>query len=210
MHLRSFKLPQVLRLRRTALARHLSEGGSRIKVLFCGEHMRAGFDFTREILAREPGVEVCVCSRDRLPVEIVDADVVVPLMSRLTRDLLASAKRLRLIMQFGVGLEGVDLPAAADLGIPVANIPSMSSGNAQSCAEHAVFLAISLLRDVHGMRQSLLSGGLGTPTGRTLFGATVLIYGFGDLGRCLSTRLPLHLSLRYDHLNFSLGCGPSR
>ena len=172
------------RLPRT-FVRRLSQ---RMKVLFCGEHMRAGFEFSRDILASEPDIEVRACSRERLPEEAIDAAVLVPLMSRVSRELLVSARRLRLVMQFGVGLEGVDLEAAAELGVPVANIPSLSSGNAQSCAEHAVFLAISLLRDVHGMRQAFLTGGLGTPTGRTLFGATTLIYGFGDLGRCLSTR----------------------
>ena len=192
MHLWSkglHRIPQLTKI----LGRLLSS--SRMKVLFCGEHMRAGFEFTKEILAPEQGISVSVCSRDRLPEEILDAEVVVPLMSRLSRDLITSARRLKLIMQFGVGLEGVDLQAASELGVPVANIPSMSSGNAQSCAEHAIFLAISLLRDVHGMQRSLHSGGLGTPTGRTLFGSTVLIYGFGDLGRCLSTRysaFPLH------------------
>ena len=161
---------------------------SSLKVLFCGEHMRSGYEFSRDILAHESDIQVRVCSRESLPEEILDAVVVVPLMSRISRELIASARRLKLIMQFGVGLEGVDLAAARELGVPVANIPSQSSGNAQSCAEHAIFLAIALLRDVNGMRESLLSGGLGSPTGRTLFGATVLIYGFGDLGRSLSTR----------------------
>lgn len=48
-------------------------------------------------------------------------------------------------------------------------------------AEHAIFLALSLLRDVQGMQRTLTQGGLGSPTGRTLFKASVLIYGYGNL-----------------------------
>lgn len=42
---------------------------------------------------------------------------------------------------------GVDIEAATRLGIKVARIPSAGTGNALSCAEHAIYLMLSLLRN---------------------------------------------------------------
>lgn len=55
--------------------------------------------------------------------------------------------------------------------------------------EMAIFFALSLLRDTNKMAAALLAGQLGTPTGRTLLGASIVIIGFGDIGRHLSIRL---------------------
>jgi phosphoglycerate dehydrogenase-like enzyme len=151
--------------------------------------MNSGFQFTNDNLSNEPDIDVTVCRREDIAKEIVDASVVVPLMSRIDRDLISKSRRLKLIMQYGAGVEGIDLVAARDFGVPVASIKSSDSGNAQSCAEHAIFLALSLLRNTGAMKASLEEGRLGYPTGKTLFGSRVLIYGYGDLGQYLSHRL---------------------
>lgn len=104
------------------------------KVLFCGEHMNAGYLCTKEALSSETGIVVVQCSRDDIMKEVKDAAVIVPLMSNISRDVIAAAPLLKLINQFGVGVEGVDLQAAREFGISVANIKSNLSGNAQSCA----------------------------------------------------------------------------
>lgn len=160
------------------------------KVLFCGTgHFESGFILTRRALLRDEGVWVLQCAREDVPREITDAHVVVPLMTRITAELLEGASQLRMVMQFGVGLEGVDVPAASKRGVRVCKIPSDSCGNAQSCAEHAVFLSLAVLRDLKGMARSVVTGRLGHPTGRTLLDASVLIVGYGGLGRELAARL---------------------
>ena len=45
-----------------------------------------------------------------------------------------------------LSLSGVDIPSASSRGISVARIPSAHTGNAVACAEHAIYLALSLLR----------------------------------------------------------------
>ena len=83
-------------------------------MLFCGRMMRAGFQFTHEATARAglaATLQISECSSAELPRAIRDAHVVVPLMSRVDESLLAAAPHLRMILQFGVGLEGVDIPA---------------------------------------------------------------------------------------------------
>ena len=115
--------------------------------------------------------------------------ILIPTMSSITRELLAEADELRLIQQCGVGLEGVDLEAARDLNIPVANVPSDISGNADSVAELGIYLMIGLARDFRGMARSLAQRKMGEPQGKALQGLTVGLVGLGGIGRSLIRRL---------------------
>ncbi|PRW58809.1 kinase [Chlorella sorokiniana] len=167
-----------------------TESGHRpLRVLFCGHDMHYGYLFTSEALEGEEGVEVLQCERSELPLLIRSADVAVPLMSRLDAQLLRSAERLKLIIQYGVGVEGIDMQAASELGIWVSNIPSAGTGNAVSCAEHAIYLMMAVLRSHNEMADSIRHRRLGVPLGQTLFGKTVLIVGFGNIAKELAVRL---------------------
>lgn len=164
--------------------------GDKIKILFCGTgHFLDGYMMTKEALKAEKNVEVVQCKREDVQKEIASAHVVIPLMCKITKNMIQHAPRLQLIMQYGVGLEGVDVAAATEAGVYVCNIPSATCGNAQSCAEHAIYLALAVLRDQKGMAQSILTGRLGLPTGRTLLNARCIIYGYGGIGSQLSRRL---------------------
>jgi len=116
-------------------------------------------------------------------------EVLIPTMAVVDRAMLESADRLRLIQQCGVGLEGVDLAAAHDLGIPVANVPSEASGNADSVAELGIYLMVGLSRDVRAMQASLAHRVVGHPPGRALTGKTVGLVGLGGIGVALARRL---------------------
>ena len=69
----------------------------------------------------------------------------------LTLQTLSLARRLKLVIQFGVGVEAVDIGAATQLGVWVSNIQSGATGNALSCAEHAVYLMLAVLRSHNAM-----------------------------------------------------------
>ncbi|KAI9034475.1 hypothetical protein DFJ74DRAFT_753607 [Hyaloraphidium curvatum] len=174
-----------------------------IRILFAGKEFSAGVPLARQA-ARDlvaaanasganPGkldIEVATCSREELVSRVDGYDVLVPLMSRIDAAILEAGKNsLKLVMQFGVGLEGVDVAAATRLGIPVTNIPSAPSGNALSVAEHAIYLTLAALRKQHEMAAAFGSQTLGAPIGTTLFGRTVLIIGFGNIARELVPRL---------------------
>ena len=51
------------------------------------------------------------CRRDEVAEHLQAADLAVPFMARLDAATLARAHRLKLILQYGVGLEGVDVAA---------------------------------------------------------------------------------------------------
>ena len=116
-------------------------------------------------------------------------DILIPTMSVVGREQLATADRLQLIQQCGAGLEGVDHQAARDLNIRVANVPTDMSGNADSVAELGIYLMIGLSRDFRKMAMSLANRQTGTPQGRALYGKTVGLIGLGGIGRALARKL---------------------
>lgn len=76
--------------------------------------MRNGFRFTREVAehgAAATLLNVVECTSAEVPHAIQDAHVVVPLMSKVDAAVLSKARQLKLILQYGVGLEGVDIDA---------------------------------------------------------------------------------------------------
>jgi len=120
---------------------------------------------------------------------LTGVDVLIPTMCPITREVLADADRLRLIQQCGSGLEGVDIAAATEKGIFVANVPTATSGNADSVAEVGIYLMIGLHRDVRNMARSLREKKMGQPQGKALGGKTVGIVGLGGIGQALVLRL---------------------
>ncbi len=116
-------------------------------------------------------------------------DVLIPTMTLITREVLQTADRLRLVQQCGAGLEGVDVTAAREMGIRVANVPTGDSGNADSVAEMGIYLMLGLARDVRGMARSLAVRRMGEPRGLALTGRTVGIVGLGGIGQALIQRL---------------------
>lgn len=121
--------------------------------------------------------------------DLAGINILIPTMSKVTEDILKTADRLQLIQQCGAGLELVNINAARERGIPVANVPSDISGNADSVAELAIYFMIGLSRNVEMMKDSLEKRIMGGPMGIALKGRTVGIVGLGGIGKALINRL---------------------
>ena len=119
-----------------------------------------------------------------------EASVLIPAMARIDGQIMDRIIGLRLIQQWGAGLEGVDLSAAAERRIAVANVPSAGTGNAESVAEWCVMAAIALSRQLPELEKNIRQGGAwGGPIGRGLRGRTAGILGLGGIGQALAARL---------------------
>lgn len=116
-------------------------------------------------------------------------DVLIPTMCSVSEELLETGDQLQLIQQCGSGLEMVDLDAAKRCHIPVANVPTDISGNADSVAELGVYMIIGLSRDIQGMAKGLAEKHMGQPQGRALTGRTIGLIGLGGIGCALVKRL---------------------
>ncbi|XP_020102114.1 uncharacterized protein LOC109719719 isoform X3 [Ananas comosus] len=159
------------------------------RVLFCGYYFPASHNYTREYLQSYPFIQVDTVALDEVPDVIHKYQICVVKSRRLDSELIAKAAQMKLIMQFGVGLEGVDVDAATKHKIKVARIPGSATGNSTSCAEMAIYLMLGLLRKQKELEISVKQRKLGEPTGDTLLGKTVFILGFGAIGFDLAKRL---------------------
>lgn len=159
------------------------------RVLFCGPQFSCSHLYTREYLSKYPFIQVDDVPRDEVPNVVENYHICVPKMMRIDSDVISRAKQMKLIVQFGVGLEGVDVDEATKHGIKVARIPAHDTGNAASCAEMAIYLMLGLLKKQKEMEISIKLKILGDPCGGTLYGKTVFIMGYGNIGRELAKRL---------------------
>lgn len=159
------------------------------RVLFCGSQFASSHNYTKEYLQKYPFIQVDVVPMVDVPKVITNYQMCIPKMMKFDFDLISRASQMKLIVQYGVGLEGVDIDAATKFGIKVARIPSGVTGNAMSCAEMAIYLILGLLRRQKEMQIAIDQRRLGEPTGDTLLGKTVFIMGFGNIGLELAKRL---------------------
>ena len=153
----------------------------------------AGFAFgaVREYLQRAmPETRIDAIDIDRLNAHGAAGEVLIPMMSRIDGPLMNRVRDLRLIQQWGAGLDGVDIEAASARGIAVANVPTAESGNADSVAEWCVMAALALSRRLPQMADSMRAGApWGVPCGQALRGRTAGIVGLGGIGQALAARL---------------------
>lgn len=97
-----------------------------------------------------------------------------------------AAGHVRLWQLGSVGYDKIDLASLARHGIPVARCPGSTS--ARGLAEHALTLAMLVLREFPALEVAVEQGTLVAPTGHQLAGRTLLIIGLGASGRALATR----------------------
>lgn len=156
-----------------------------MKILFCGNYFSNASEFLKALLPHE---DVCSCAREHVVRLGMAADVLIPMMHRLEPELI-SGTAAKLIHQWGVGLEGVDIAAATARGIMVCNVPGDATANADSTAEHALFLMLAVARRIHECFNAFNQGQWGTPLGQVLGGRNALIVGLGRVGKALARKL---------------------
>lgn len=119
---------------------------------------------------------------------ISDCDVVILNKLKLTRDILSSAKALRLICETATGFDNIDVSAARELGIAVCNVPGYST---PSVVQLTLAMALSLATNLPDFAQNVSSGVYSsgsrantlTPVFHELAGKTWGIVGYGNIGR---------------------------
>jgi (S)-sulfolactate dehydrogenase len=103
--------------------------------------------------------------------------------TKVDREVLGQATRVRVVGRLGVGLDNIDVGACAERGIQV--IPA-TGANALSVAEYVVCAAMMLLRGAYLSSAAVADGRWPREAlsgGRELAGRTLGIVGFGLIGR---------------------------
>jgi D-3-phosphoglycerate dehydrogenase len=107
--------------------------------------------------------------------------------TKMTAELIGKATNLRVIGRAGVGVDNVDVEAATNRGIVVANAPQ---SNVVTAAEHTMALLLALARNVPQAHASLTSGKWERSkfSGVELYEKTLGIVGFGRIGQLVAQR----------------------
>lgn len=127
-------------------------------------------------------------SPEELKAIIKDYDaLVVRSSTKVTKDIIDAAAKLKVIGRAGVGLDNVDAEAASKRGIIVMNTPA---GNTISTCEHTWSLMLSLSRNVPQSNASLKEGkwDRNKYMGVELYGKTLGIIGLGRIGTEVAKR----------------------
>jgi phosphoglycerate dehydrogenase-like enzyme len=140
------------------------------------------------------GTEVIRAGAEELPDLVGGADVIIgdwEQKIQLTAGVIQLAAKCRLIQQPSAGFENIDIAAANEAGIPVANA---GPANASAVAEHAIMGAMACLRYLREAIDDAERGGwdqrkwIDKDIG-DLYGSTVGILGFGAIGQAIAERL---------------------
>lgn len=144
-------------------------------------------DHLRQVL---PEAEIELVASHSLRERERFATVLIPVMSRIDATVMDRIAGLRLIQQWGAGLEGVDIDAATARGITVANVATAGTGNAESVAEWCLMAAIAVGRQLPQLERVIRDGSRwGGPIGRALWGKTAGVVGLGGVGQAVVQRL---------------------
>ena len=126
--------------------------------------------------------------KDELVKIIGDYDgLVVRSDTKPNKEVIAAAKRLKVIGRAGIGVDNIDIPAATAAGIVVMNTPF---GNSITTAEHAIAMMFALARQMPAADVSTQAGKWEKSRfmGVELYGKTLGLIGAGNIGSIVADR----------------------
>ncbi len=151
------------------------------KVLVLGKIHEAGLDRLRQAGGFE------IVERGDNPPDLLaqakDTDAIIVRTTKIGRELLAAAPRLALVARHGVGYDAVDVPALSERGVPLALVGDV---NSLAVAEHTLALMLAVVKRVAAYDAAMRAGNFAIRdsfSARELNGRSVLVIGFGRIGR---------------------------
>jgi len=126
--------------------------------------------------------------RERLLGQLGEAEgLIVRSATKVDRDLLEAAPRLRVIGRAGIGTDNIDLEAATQRGILVVNAPT---ANVISAAEHTLGLLLAQARSIPAADSRLRAGGWDRSgfQGVELYRKVLGVLGLGRVGSLVAER----------------------
>lgn len=176
----------------------------RVKVVVTSDRYgseTSGLELERAMIPRFPELDIDLRGAPSFNEEELiaigqDADaLLVSTREAVTRNVLEHIPNVKVISRYGVGLDNVDLDAAADVGIVVTHYPGYCTAEV---ADHAMALLLAVNRRIVEQDRDLHAGAwtkLGSATGGILRGPvpplrqlTLGIIGFGRIGQALAER----------------------
>lgn len=120
---------------------------------------------------------------EELKVLLKDCDGYIAGVDKIDAEALSDCPKLKVISRYGVGVDGVDLKAAAEKGIKVTNTPG---ANSEAVGELAFAMILALARKIPYLNTETRKGEWIRSTGMELSGKTIAILGLGAIGKVVA------------------------
>lgn len=106
----------------------------------------------------------------------------------ITRRVLTALPQVKVVSEYGIGYDNIDVAAATDLGVWVTNVPTFCTDDV---ADHALAMAMSLARRLPALDALVRSGGWGATAAGPIMRSsqqTIGIIGFGRIGQAIARK----------------------
>jgi len=119
---------------------------------------------------------------------MADADGMIVRANPIGREIFEAARRLRVVSRHGVGYNNLPVEYLSERQIP---LTLTIEANALSVAEHTLFMLLSLAKNGLVYDRAVRTGNFGIRESLACYdlsGKTLLVIGFGRIGRCVAER----------------------
>lgn len=167
---------------------------SKFKVLLPQSVAKEGIHYLEDAgceIIRPGGIE-----EQELMQAVKGCDAILIRTAKISRAVIESADKLKVIARHGVGLDNVDIEAASEKGIYVCNAPT---ANINSVAEHVVGLMLSVSHFLTAADKALRQGDFQARNrliGNELLDKTVGLIGCGNIGRLVAQKCALGMGMK--------------
>ena len=150
------------------------------------------YDVERRILEginAELTVDPCEGDAARIKLATKDADAVLVRESPINAETIALMRRCRIIARYGIGVDNVDLMAARERRIYVANVPDYGT---EEVSDHALALLLSVARRTVTRDHAVRQGAWNLSPGEKMYriaGKALGLVGYGRIARALERKL---------------------
>lgn len=117
-----------------------------------------------------------------------DADAILVTYAKLTAELIGQLGKCKAIGRFGMGVDNIDLPAAAKAGITVTYVPDYG---VREVSDHAMAMLLAMIRKIPLSNSLVQAGRWEMPAVVPIHrveGRTLGLLGFGHIGRALAPK----------------------
>lgn len=115
----------------------------------------------------------------------MDADALLVSYSRITRKVLESLPKLKIVVKYGIGVDNIDVQAASDCRVMVANVPDYCL---EEVASHALMLIMNGLKQAQFFDRKFHEGvWVSKPNDKILYRPSEISLGLVSFGRIAKT-----------------------
>lgn len=157
--------------------------------IVCADGTWNNIDIEKDIFPKDWIIEGFQCKTEEDIIRVCkDADAILVEYAPVTRRVLEELKNCKIISEFGTGYDNIDIKAASELNIAVANVPNYCT---EDVADHTFALILSSYRNIVSTQFDINKGswgGASLSTNGALQGKTIGLVGYGNIAQEVASR----------------------